>query len=81
METLSEREQKLLDIVKLLLNVITVDSMSYNKIREIMSWEVEAIKKMGLGTEWQEATLGFLVKEYGVSFTKIDENGNPLEAQ
>lgn len=77
---ITEREQKLLDILNVLINVNTIESIFTNheiQLRkheaELRIWRRDAYKNAGLTMEWQDKVLHMLEDEFGQVYRKIDE--------
>lgn len=70
---ITEREQKLLDALKVLIKVTTVDDMYYHQMYRLSLWRQEQLKLAGLTMEWQDEMLHMLESEYGLKYIKLQE--------
>lgn len=70
---ITEREQKLLDILKVLINVNTLESLYTNREIELRTWRRDAYKSIGLTLEWQNEVLHLLEDEFGLVYKKMYE--------
>lgn len=79
MDNLTEREQKLLDIIKMLINLNTLDAIYNNYIQDMRMWKYNTLEKYGFSVQWQNETMEYLEKEFGLKYKKINKDGEPVE--
>ena len=72
MQELTEREQKLISIIKTLINVITIWGIYENKSKELRTWTYGAMGQAGLNNEFQDETLHTLESEFGLKYKKLN---------
>ena len=72
MQELTEREQKLLDMIKKFINMITIWGIYEDKSRELRNWAYENYRAAGLTQEWQNEILHTLEDEFGLKYTKLN---------
>lgn len=76
---LTEREKVLLEIIKKMINFMTVWGIHETKIHDLAVWRSDALHSMGLNLEWQDEMLKTLERDFDVKYTKLDDNGKPKE--
>lgn len=79
MQELTEREQKLLEIVKKFINVNTIYGLYQNSFAELSKWKHDALDAAGFSLKWQDEILHTLESEFGLKFNIIDSHGKPKE--
>lgn len=72
MENLTEREKKLVEFVKVLINCLTMFQMFADNIVANFNWRTNSMKQIGMSIEYQDEMLKFMEEEYGLRYTKID---------
>lgn len=81
MVELTEREKKLVDIIKILINVTTINAIYENTFAEMRKTRNNEFSKRGFTMEWQNEILHILEEEFGIKYVKLDENGDVLDGQ
>lgn len=80
MSELTEREQKLVEMLKTLIKVTTVMGIYHDQTIKLLNWKYDAMQEIGFGLEFQDNLLKTLESEFGVRYTKLDpETHQPLE--
>jgi hypothetical protein len=72
MEKITEREQKLLDVIKKLINIITIWGIYEDKTKKLRVWAYESMKEVGLTNEFQDEMLHMMENEFGIKYTKLN---------
>jgi len=72
MEQITEREQKLLGYIKVLINAVTMFGIFSDQLIKLFNWKADSSKSIGLSMEFQDEMLKFLENEFQVKYTKLD---------
>ncbi len=79
MDNLTEREQKLVDYMKVMINAMTMNGIFYDSLIRLLNWRVDTATGIGLSVEFQDEMLKFMEAEFGLKYSKVDSHGKPLE--
>lgn len=71
MTDLTEREQKLISYLKVMINFMTIWGMYEDRVKSLRDWAFESMKATGATIEWQNEMLHVLEEEFGLKYTKI----------
>lgn len=77
MDKLTEREAKLLEIIKKLITALTIEGITENRMYEIIKWRHDSLDAIEFNVAWQDEMLKYLEEEYEMKYTKLDDRGNP----
>lgn len=72
MEELTEREQRLINYLKVMINFMTIWGIYEQKVKELRDWAFESMRKAGASTEWQNEMLHDLETEFGIKYKMLD---------
>lgn len=79
MQELTEREQKLLEFIKMLINLNTVDAIYNKHVEDMRLWKYETLKNAGFSIEWQDNMMDVLESEFGLNYKKVDKDLNVVK--
>lgn len=80
MQELTEREKKLIEFIKVLINATTIGGIFEDHLIQLQQWRHNSLKSSGLSMEFQDEMLHYLGNEYGVNYTKLDpETHQPIK--
>lgn len=69
---LTEREEKLLEIVKKLINATTILSIYQSRSTELAKWAYNSVESAGITLEWQNDMLKDLEENFEIKYTKLN---------
>lgn len=72
MQGLNEREQKLIEYIKILINVMSMYGIFNDQLIKLFNWRAGTVESMGFGLEFQDEMLKTLGSEFGVKYKKLD---------
>lgn len=78
MNEITEREQKLLDIIRWLFSALSLRTIALYKIYSLIAWENDMTGKEGFDTKQREA-MTYLNSEFGLDFHEVKPNGDKIE--
>lgn len=76
MSEVTEREEKLLGYLKVMINFMTIWGIYENRVKALRDWSFESMNAAGATTEWQNEMLHCLEEEFNVKYTKLNESGD-----
>ena len=71
MEEYTEREQKLINIIKSLITAMTIYGISYDGMVDFLKWKHKSIIAAGLDSDWQDDMIKVLNDDFGLKIEKI----------
>jgi len=81
MEQITEREQKLLGYLKMMINTLTIASIYQDHLHKLNVWRSNVYEEVGLSIDWQNEMLHILESEFGVIYTKINKTPDKEEVK
>lgn len=79
MQESTDREKKLIEYLKVMINFMTIWGIYESKVKNLRNWAFESMRATGATTEWQNEMLHYLEDEFNIKYNKLDENGEPLD--
>lgn len=73
-QPLTDREQKLIDFINVLIQLVTAYSIIETKITELLGWRTDVAKSIGATREWQDNMISTLEKDFGTRYKKVNTN-------
>lgn len=74
MTDLTEREEKLIGYLKVMINFMTIWGIYEDRVKKLRDWAFESIAASGASVEWQNEMLHTLEEEFGLKYRMIDPN-------